>query len=92
MASSNRFRLDRRGVGEILKTQTGPLINETARKVKDQVERVVDDGVEIVIDEYVTDRGAAMVTIADASGMEMQITGGALTRAAAAVGLEVTSK
>ena len=75
-----KFRLDRRGVGEVLKSaEAAALINETARSVASQA----GDGAEV--EEYTTDRNAASVSVP----AERQARDGALTRAAAAVGLEV---
>ena len=93
MAPRSGFRLNRRGVGEVLKQQCGPAINEVAEQVAAQVRASIDDdSIEVVVDTYTTDRGAAAVPIADTRGMEFQASDGALTRAAAAVGLEVKSR
>ena len=93
MASRSGFRLNRRGVGQILKEQCGPAISEVAEQVASHVRAAIDDdSIEVVVDTYTTDRGAAAVTIADNRGMEFQASDGALTRAAAAVGLEVKSR
>ncbi|UAJ16187.1 hypothetical protein SEA_MALIBO_10 [Gordonia phage Malibo] len=86
------FRLNRRGVSELLKTQAGEVVNEAAEQIRAQVAGLVDDDIEVTVQPYTTDRGAAAVTIADPQGMELQATTGALTRAAAQVGLEVTSR
>lgn len=84
------FRLDRKGVGEVLKGTFTAQINELAEKLADEVRATIaDDSVPVEMEAYTTDRGAAMVTIADARGLELQATQGALTRAAAKVGLEV---
>lgn len=87
------FRLNRAGVGKILKS------NEVASKVTGVAERIgaavrsqVGPDVLVRVDPYTTDRGAAAVVIADQHGAAMQASDGALTRAAAAVGLSVTSK
>ena len=85
------FRLDRRGVGEVLKSQgTTQLINTVAAQVRDAVD--VDDDVEVTMEPYTTDRGAASVAIEDPRGLELQATDGALTRAAAKVGLDVVAE
>lgn len=86
------FRPNRRGIGELLKTQTSEAVNEAAEQIRTQVAGLVDDDIEVTVEPYTTDRGAAAVTIADPLGMELQATTGALTRAAAQVGLEVTSR
>ncbi|MFC9769682.1 hypothetical protein [Rhodococcus jostii] len=75
-----KFRLDRKGVAEVLKSPAAAaLINETARAVAAQA------GNGAVVSEYTTDRRAAAVSVP----AEDQARGGALTRAAAAAGLEV---
>ena len=74
------FTLYRKGVGEILKTEFVDEINHLADEIGDKID---DDEVEVRY--YTTDRGAASVTVP----AEIQATEGALTRAAAAVGLEV---
>lgn len=86
-----KFRLNRRGVSEILKTQCGPAVNEAAGRIAEQVRSKHPD-VEVAVDQYRTDRQAAGVTIADPQGMALQASDGALTRAAAVVGLEVKAK
>lgn len=87
------FRIDRRGVREILnRAETADVVNEVAEQIANNVRGLVDDDVEVLVEAYQTDRTAAAVTIADPRGMEYQATNGALTRAAAAVGLEVTSR
>ncbi len=88
--SVDKFRLDRKGVGEILKHQCGPAVDEVAERVAADVRS--RHGVEVEVASYTTDRGAASVTIVDPQGMRLQASDGALTRAAAAVGLEVTAK
>ena len=75
-----RFRLDRAGVAEVLKSaEATALMNETARAVAANI------GEDAEVSEYTTDRRAASVSVP----AEMQARDGALTRAAAAVGLEV---
>ncbi|MFC9769536.1 hypothetical protein [Rhodococcus jostii] len=75
-----KFRLDRTGVAEVLKAaETAALINATARAVAAQA------GDSAEVSEYTTDRRAAAVSVP----AEDQARDGALTRAAAAVGLEV---
>ena len=86
-----KFRLNRKGVREILRNQCGPAVDEAANAIAAQVlSRYPDLPVEA--NPYTTDRRAAGVTIADAKGLNLQASDGALTRAAAAVGLEVKSK
>lgn len=87
------FTLDRKGVGEILKTQCVPAINELANQIADSVRSdLAEEDVEVEMQSYTTDRGAASVTIADPMGLELQATRGSLTKAAAKLGLDVKSK
>ena len=86
------FRLHRKGVREILRTYFAPIMDETAERVADQVRSIVGDDVDVEVNSYTTDRNAASVVIADVRGVELQARKGALTRAAAQVGLEVKVK
>ena len=95
MAKSNQpFTLDRKGVGEILKVQAAPVINDTANLIANNVRAdLIDEAdVEVLVERYTTDRGAASVTIASARGMELQAKRGSLTKAAAALGLDIKSR
>ncbi|MFC9768657.1 hypothetical protein [Rhodococcus jostii] len=75
-----KFRLDRKGVAEVLKSaEFAAHINTVARDVASKA----GDGAEV--SEYTTERRAAAVS----APAEAQARGGALTRAAAAAGLEV---
>ncbi|MFC9768834.1 hypothetical protein [Rhodococcus jostii] len=75
-----KFRLDRTGVAEVLKSPAAAaLINATARSVASKA------GDSAEVSEYTTDRRAAAVSVP----AEDQARDGALTRAAAAAGLEV---
>lgn len=84
------FRLDTRGVREVL---TGPEVRQVVDDLADQVAAHVrpqlPSGVTVSVRGYTTDRGAASVTVEDVRGMAWQARDGILTRAAAAVGLEV---
>ena len=91
MAARPAFRLNRKGVRAILRTQTREAVNDLAAMIADRVRDRVDDDVEVTVEEYTTDRGAAAVTIRDERGAELQITRGALTQAASSLGLEVRS-
>jgi hypothetical protein len=82
VASRPTFTRDHAGIGEILKSaEAAAIVNAAARKIADTV------GPDAQVDEYTTDRRAASVSVP----AEMQTRDGALTRAAAAVGLEVRS-
>lgn len=92
------FRLDRSGIAELLKSP------EVAAPLKSLGERVAGnvraqglttgDGsaLPVEVSSYTTDRAAVSVTITHAAGVAMQAKHGALTKAAAAAGLEVTKK
>lgn len=88
MASgSDLFRLDRRGVGQILQSQTASAVNAVAREIADNARGQVDNPDDVFVSYYSTDRKAAAVTVP----AELQAIGGVLTRAASAAGLEVSS-
>ena len=76
---ANTFRPNRKGIGEVLKTEFVDEINRLAQAIADEV------GDDAEVRFYTTDRGAAAVSVP----ADRQATDGALTRAAAAVGLEV---
>lgn len=86
------FTLYRKGAAEILKTQTAAEVNKLGQQIRDEVQGSVGPDVDVEFESYTTDRSAASVTIADSRGIELQATTGALTRAAAALGLEVKTK
>jgi hypothetical protein len=76
------FKRDHAGVGEILKSpEAAAIVNALAHQIAAKA------GPEAQVDEYTTDRRAASVSLP----AHLQTRSGALTRAAAAVGLEVRS-
>ncbi|OZC50521.1 hypothetical protein [Rhodococcoides fascians] len=82
-----RVQLNRAVVGEILKwPSVAALVNQTARSIAGAIEDVDEDDIEV--QEYSTDRSAASVWVP----AEAQARDGALTRAAARVGLEVRQR
>lgn len=82
--------LDHAGIAEFLKSdELGVAVAQLAQEIADNVDA---QGAPVVVDTYVTDRQAASVTIADASGALLQAQDGVLTRAAAAAGLEVRAR
>lgn len=85
-----KVKLDYEGVGKILTQACRPAMNRLAAAVAAEVD--VPDDVPVVVRPYTTDRAAAAVTIAHPSGVVRQARDGALTKAAARVGLEVTSE
>ncbi|QCG77757.1 hypothetical protein QLQ77_gp11 [Gordonia phage Reyja] len=91
----NGFRLNRRGGAQLLRSpQIAAAVNKAAHAVADKIRTgLADEGdIEVTVDEYTTDRRAAGVTIRSSRGVEFQATRGAITRAAAAVGLEVKTR
>jgi len=74
------FRLNFKGGAEVLRSEwITAQVNAVAHSVADDI------GDEADVDEYTTDRSAASVSVPAA----LQATDGALTRAAAKLGLEV---
>lgn len=95
MASNPRagVRIDRKGIGRIMRENARPLVNEKAHAIADQIRAAHPDLADAVdVEEYTTDRGAASVMVKDGSARELQVREGLVTRAAAAVGLEVTEQ
>lgn len=85
------FRMDRKGISQVLKTMTEAKTAELAEDVAAQIRAGYPD-VEVDVQSFTTDRAVAVVMVKDDRGKELQITEGILTRAAAAVGLEVRAK
>jgi hypothetical protein len=83
------FHLDRAGIGEILKTNCRGPIDQLAAQIAANVD---SRGKPVEVRAYTTDRAAAAVSIAHPAGKAIQAKYGALTRAAAAAGLEVKSR
>ncbi|MFE3060711.1 hypothetical protein [Nocardia sp. NPDC059239] len=81
MANAN-IRLNNAAIGKVLKTAFGPMVNQAADAIASHI------GPEAIVDDYTTDRNAAAVLVP----AEQQAADGSLTRAAAAVGLEVRAK
>lgn len=85
----SKVKLDRAGVGRVLRSQMGRAVNGLAQSIAANVDA---DGEPVVVRSYTTDRQAASVTIASWRGQELQAKNGALTRAANAAGVQVVSK
>jgi len=84
------FRLDARGVREVLRSQeVHELVDSVAFEVAQNVSVLVPQGTEIEVRSYTTDRGAATVVVADREAMAWQARDGILTRAASFARLEV---
>ncbi|MCR8574676.1 hypothetical protein ACIPXV_02780 [Streptomyces libani] len=83
------FRLDSRGVREVLQSQeVRTVVDGLAASIADHV-RGSAGGATVVVRSYTTDRGAATVEVQDVRAMSWQARDGILTRAAGRVGLEV---
>lgn len=95
MAAFGNVRLDRRGVGSVLKSDAvGRAIDALAEDVADNVRSqglTVSDGSDlpVTVTPHTTDRRAASVALAHPAGIAMQAKYGALTKAASDAGLEV---
>lgn len=82
--------LDYDEMGELLRSQQ---MRNAMMKLAQQVASNVNAGGKpVTIRSYVTDRAASAVSIAHPSGLSVQARTGALTRAAASVGLEVQER
>ncbi|MDV6271102.1 hypothetical protein [Rhodococcus globerulus] len=85
---ASKFKLDHEGVRQILKSpEAQAACMELAKQVAGNVS--VRDGVDVLVRPYNSDRAGAQVIIAHPGGLGMQAKYGALTRAAASVGLSV---
>lgn len=93
---ASRIRLDHAGIGELLKSEpVAAAVRELGEDVAAVVETddaVVRHDIPVQVDDYTTDRAAVAVTLAHAAGAGVQATYGTLTRAAGALGLEVTER
>ena len=87
MAKTPSFRLDRKGVSQLLKGDLGRAATDAAHKVADQIRADYPD-----LAADATDRGAASVMVKDGRARELQVREGLMTKAAAKVGLEVKAK
>lgn len=91
------FRRDSSGLAGILKSSdVAGAVHRQAEQVAAQARaqgRSVASGaaLPVTVDDYTTDRAASAVTITHPAGTAMQAKYGVLTRAAAALGLEVSS-
>ncbi|WP_433592315.1 hypothetical protein [Nocardia sp. CA-145437] len=77
-----KVRLHNANVGKMLRLKFAPLVNELADRI------AAAAGDEAFVETYSTDRSAAAVLVPT----EVQARDGALTRAAASLGLEVRTK
>ncbi|TSD47978.1 hypothetical protein FFI94_018860 [Rhodococcus sp. KBS0724] len=85
---ASKFKLDKAGVGQILNSpEAQAACMELAEQIAGNVS--VKDGVDVIVRPYNSDRAGASVFIAHPGGLGMQAKHGALSRAAASVGLTV---
>ena len=93
MAKTPSFRLDRKGVSQLLKGDLGRAATDAAHKVADQIRADYPDlAADVDVEAYTTDRGAASVMVKNSGARELQVREGLMTKAAAKVGLEVKAK
>lgn len=86
-------RLNRKGIGTLLRDDLGKAATAKAHEMADEIRNKYPDLADAVdVEEYTTDRGAASVMVKDGAARELQVREGLMTRAAAAVGLEVTAQ
>lgn len=84
------FRLDRRGVREVLRGEAvRSMVDDAALQIQVRVRAKVPQGTEVRVDKYTTDRSAAAVVVAHVQAMAWQARDGILTRAAGELGLEI---
>lgn len=84
------FELDYAAIGVILRSpEVRAAITELANQV---VANLNAEGEPVVIRQYTTDRAAVAVSIESPKGLLMQVEDGVLTKAAAAVGLQIKEK
>ncbi len=79
-------------IGRILREDMREPIDKLAAEIASKVDVGSVTEAEVTVRSYTTDRAAAAVTIAHPAGMAIQAKHGALTKAAAELGLEVKSK
>lgn len=84
------FRLDRRGVREILKSDAvREVVDHYAGEVAANVQVLIPSGTQVQVYSYTTDRAAASIVVEDIRAMGWQARDGIMTRAAGFAGLEV---
>lgn len=92
MSLASTFRRDSPGIAAILKSGGfAGMVGSVASQIAGNVRASRPDA-DVVVDSYTTDRAAASVTIRDVRARTWQARDGILTRAAAGVGAEVTSR
>lgn len=89
---ASNVKLDHSEVGRVLLEDMRGPIDELAAQVAALVDVSSVADAEITVRAYTTDRAAAAISIAHPAGLAVQAKYGALTKAAAALGLEVRSR
>jgi hypothetical protein len=85
-------KLNHAEIERILKEDMRKPIDELAAQIAAKVDVGSVTDAEVVVHSATTDRAKAFVTIAHPAGLAIEAKHGALKKAAAACGLEVTSK
>lgn len=85
------FKLDHDAIGRILMSDMRGPVSKLAAQVASRVD-VGGVAAPVTVADYSTDRAISVVAIAHPAGLAIQAKHGALTRAAAACGFEVTSR
>ncbi len=86
-----KLELDHDGLAEVLKVNSGEMVDEAARQIAADVQAAHPDA-EVEIESSVSDRARASVIVKDPRAAGWQVRDGLLTRAAAAHGMEVKAK
>lgn len=91
------FRLDRAGIGRIAKSAEvrralHHFADPMAEAAKSNTEAVVGEPVDVVLVDRTTDRAVVVVDVRHPGALAAQFKHGALTRAAAGQGLDVTER
>lgn len=88
-----KIQLDTKGIRSVLSgADVASAVRGLAEQAAGNARAVLPAGTDVVVDSYTTDRAAASVTIRDGRGRLWQVRDGVLTRAASALGLEVTAR
>lgn len=87
---ANQIKLNRKGIQEILKVRMRKPIDELADRIAANVDVGSVSDAPVQVRSYTTDRAAASVTIAHAAGIAIEAKHGALRKAAASQGFEVS--
>lgn len=84
-----KFELDAAGVREVLRgDEVRNMVNAAAEDIRARVRAKIPPGTVVEVRKYTTDRGSAVVVIADPLGMGFQARDGVFTRSVAEHGAE----